>query len=119
MQLHVTLVALSGCDRAVLDDAALIETLLREMVEAARFTLFSVNVTRFHPQGVTGVAVVGESHVAIHTWPEEGRLFVDIASCTTEGAADRAVEALCARCVHTQIEREVIAYAPRAGFARR
>ncbi len=115
----MTLAALCGCDRAVLDDAAAIEALLRQMVEAGRFTLFSLHVTRFEPQGVTGVAVVGESHVAIHTWPEEGRLFVDIASCTTKDAAERAIDALCARLAHTKIEREVVEYSARRGFGAR
>ena len=62
-------------------------------IGAGRFTLFQKVVQRFEPQGVTAVAVVGESHLAVHTWPEEGRLFLDIATCGDPSLADPAVAA--------------------------
>jgi S-adenosylmethionine decarboxylase len=65
-------------------------------VRAGGFTLFQLAVHRFEPQGVTACAVVGESHVALHSWPEEGRLFFDVASCTTYESTRRAVEAVTA-----------------------
>lgn len=112
----MTLAVLSGCDRDALDDRDRVEVWLRAMVEAGGFTLFSLEVTRFVPQGVTGMAVVGESHLAVHTWPEEGRLFLDIASCTTKLAADRAIAALRELCAHDDLVVESIDYDPRSGF---
>jgi S-adenosylmethionine decarboxylase len=50
----------------------------------------------FAPQGVTACAVVGESHIALHTWPEQGRMFVDIASCSTRESVRRALDAIAA-----------------------
>jgi S-adenosylmethionine decarboxylase len=116
LKLTILLAALGGCDPAILDDREAIEAILRRMVEAARFTLFSLEVVRFSPRGVTGAAIVGESHIAIHTWPEEGRLFADIASCTTEAAAERAIEALKSALRHETITISAIDYAAEHGF---
>ena len=44
--------------------------------------------------GVTGAAIVGESHVTIHTWPEEGKAFVDVASCGDPAGVERALAAI-------------------------
>jgi S-adenosylmethionine decarboxylase len=43
---------------------------------------------------VTACAVVGESHLALHSWPEEGRLFVDVASCSTLESVRLAIDAV-------------------------
>ncbi len=48
---------------------------------------------------ITACAVVGESHVALYSWPESGRLFVDVASCSTLESVRRAVAAIGARCL--------------------
>jgi S-adenosylmethionine decarboxylase len=116
MKLHVLLATFSGCDPQTLDDPMRIEALLKRMVEAGRFTLFSIETHRFQPQGVTAAAIVGESHLAIHTWPEEGRLFVDIASCTTGDAATRAIEALADSLPHKELVSKRVDYAPEHGF---
>jgi S-adenosylmethionine decarboxylase len=116
MRLAILLAVFDGCDPAILDDRAAIEGLLRKMVEAGRFTLFSLEVVRFSPQGVTGAAVVGESHIALHSWPEEKRLFVDIASCTTQAAAIAAIEWLKSALMHDAVTVSQIDYAPESGF---
>lgn len=65
-----------------LDDIALIEATLREAARAAKATVLEV---RLHPfgvgQGITGVALLAESHISIHTWPEWGSAAVDIFVC--------------------------------------
>lgn len=52
----------------------------------------------FHPQGVTALGLIAESHVAIHTWPEFGYAAVDVFTCGEKASAERAclflVEAL-------------------------
>ncbi len=53
-----------------LDDAERIETAFREIVAAAGATLLHIHLHRFSPQGVSGVAVLAESHISVHTWPE-------------------------------------------------
>src|SRR5260221_14573202 len=53
-----------------LDDIDLIEATLRRCVEAAQATLLHIHLHHFHPNGVSGVAVLAESHISIHTWPD-------------------------------------------------
>ncbi len=74
------LVDLWGAGR--LDDIALAEATLREAVEAVGATLLHVHLHHFTPNGgVSGVAVLAESHISLHTWPERGYVALDIFVC--------------------------------------
>ncbi len=69
-----------------LDDKVLIETALRDAVEACGATLLHIHLHRFTGNGgISGVAVLAESHISIHTWPERGFAALDIFMC---GACD-------------------------------
>ncbi len=70
-----------GCDRARLDDTGRVEQMMRAAAAAAGATVVAVCFHRFSPQGVTGVVVVEESHLSIHTWPEHGYAAVDFFTC--------------------------------------
>ena len=47
----------------------------------AQSTLLDLVSHKFEPQGVTAVAMLSESHISIHTWPEKGEAAVDIFTC--------------------------------------
>jgi S-adenosylmethionine decarboxylase len=68
-----------------LDDIDYIEATLRRCVAAARATLLHIHLHHFAPSGVSGVAVLAESHISIHTWPEAGFAALDVFMC---GSAD-------------------------------
>ncbi len=70
-----------GCDPEVLNDRKVVEQI---MVDAALLTGAEVREVAFHkfsPQGVSGVVVISESHLAIHTWPELGYAAIDVFTC--------------------------------------
>lgn len=71
-------------DAQNLNDAALLDSALRETVEAIDGTLLDCRVVQFPVHGVTGVAIISESHVAVHTWPEYGYAAVDIFTCNMD-----------------------------------
>lgn len=76
------------------DDKSFIEDTFRRAVEAAKATLLHIHLHEFTGGGgVSGVAVLAESHISIHTWPERGYAAVDIFMC---GVAQplRAVEVM-------------------------
>jgi S-adenosylmethionine decarboxylase len=49
---------------------------------------------RFDPQGVTGLALLAESHISIHTWPESGYAAVDVFTCGDHTMPERACQVL-------------------------
>jgi S-adenosylmethionine decarboxylase len=94
VKLFVALAIFEGCPAAWLDSPAELGAALEKAITAGKFTRYSVTVQPFEPHGVTACAIVGESHLALHSWPEEGRLFVDVASCSTVESVQRAIEAI-------------------------
>ncbi len=70
-----------GCPPAVLDDRDGVVAAVRRAAVAARATVLGVDAHRFEPHGVTAAALLAESHVAIHTWPESGYAAVDVFTC--------------------------------------
>jgi len=104
---HIIL-ELSQCNSEVLRSLSKVKG---HMVEAARRAKAQVRKVAFHkfsPQGISGVVVIAESHLSIHTWPEFGYAAVDIYTCgpTTDPqkACDYLAEALEAK----QVARSVV-----------
>jgi S-adenosylmethionine decarboxylase len=65
-----------------LDNLEQVERALREAVEAAGATLLHIHLHHFTPNGgVSGVAVLAESHISIHTWPERSYAALDVFMC--------------------------------------
>ncbi len=89
---HV-LAELTGCPPEVLDDVSGMETSFRHCAVEGGATLVSSHFHRFAPQGVSGVVVIAESHVTVHTWPEHGYAAVDVFTCGRPEVAE-AVMAL-------------------------
>lgn len=77
-----------GCDPGRLDDPREVEAWVRGAAAAAGTTLLQVHLHRFAPQGVSGVAILAESHLAVHTWPEHGFASVELYVCGTRGDPD-------------------------------
>ena len=77
------LVELRECSGELLDNPTALKELLMEAVRRGGGTIVTDVFHTFNPHGVSGVIVIAESHVAIHTWPEHGYAAVDIFSCGT------------------------------------
>nr|WP_307189220.1 adenosylmethionine decarboxylase [Massilia sp. UBA6681] len=73
---------LAGIDAILLTDAQAIDALLREAALAAGARILHSHFHAFGPgMGVTGVLLLAESHISIHTWPEHGFAAADIFMC--------------------------------------
>lgn len=75
------LVELYDCDRDLLNDQEFIHTAMIDAVEKAKATIVASTFHHFSPHGVSGVVVIAESHVSVHSWPEYGYAAVDVFTC--------------------------------------
>ncbi|MCA9424511.1 MAG: adenosylmethionine decarboxylase [Candidatus Omnitrophica bacterium] len=82
------------CDRDVIDDPALIEPIMLEAANNAGATVMGSQFHTFEPQGVSGVVIIAESHLTIHTWPEYRYAAVDAFTCGETIDIDRAMDVL-------------------------
>lgn len=70
-----------GCDNGILNDHAAVEQIMVSAALKAGAEVREVAFHKFSPQGVSGVVVISESHLAVHTWPEHGYAAVDVFTC--------------------------------------
>jgi S-adenosylmethionine decarboxylase len=70
-----------GCPADILNDVRKIEEILVNAALEAGAEIREVVFHKFSPQGVSGVVVISESHLAIHTWPELGYAALDVFTC--------------------------------------
>lgn len=76
------LVELRDCSNiALLDDVKGVEDEMVSAAKEARATVIGAHFHRFEPHGISGVVVIAESHLSIHTWPEYGYAAVDVFTC--------------------------------------
>jgi S-adenosylmethionine decarboxylase len=77
------LVELYDCDRQTLNDLDLIREVMLQAAMDCGAVVLGDSFHRFSPQGVSGVVVIAESHISIHTWPEYGYAAADVFTCGT------------------------------------
>ncbi|CAE7263814.1 speE, partial [Symbiodinium sp. CCMP2456] len=78
---HTFMSEASGCSPDLLNDIPVTGRLLRRLATLGDLTVLGHLEHKFHPQGVTALLLVSESHLSIHTWPERGYAVVDVVSC--------------------------------------
>lgn len=84
-------VELWGCERN-LNEPEGIRRALKEAVDRANATGLDIQVHTFNPHGVSGVAVIAESHISLHTWPELSYVALDVFTCGDKAIPEAAVE---------------------------
>jgi S-adenosylmethionine decarboxylase len=82
-----------GCQFEKLDDAELLMNSLREAAKTANMTVLAEEAYKFEPQGFTGLLLLAESHISIHTYPERGYAAVDVYTCG-KGVTEKAIDYL-------------------------
>ncbi|MBN2367340.1 MAG: S-adenosylmethionine decarboxylase proenzyme [Calditrichaeota bacterium] len=70
-----------NCDAEILNDAEQVEMIMKKAALVCGATIVNSVVHTFNPHGVSGVVVIAESHLAIHTWPEYRYAAVDVFTC--------------------------------------
>lgn len=72
---------LSGCDPDIINDLEKVKDILTKAAIKANAEILEVVFHKFTPQGVSGVVVISESHLSVHTWPEHSYAALDIYTC--------------------------------------
>nr|YP_002049246.1 S-adenosylmethionine decarboxylase proenzyme [Paulinella chromatophora]ACB43036.1 S-adenosylmethionine decarboxylase proenzyme [Paulinella chromatophora] len=85
---------LYDCDVYKLDNESFISNAIAMAAKCAGATLLNLITHRFEPQGVTGLALLAESHISIHTWPESGYAAVDVFTCGDHTMPEQACNVL-------------------------
>ena len=85
---------LAECDQEALNNEEFLSDKLREATRIAGATVLGVHSHKFAPAGVTAFALLAESHISIHTWPELGYAAVDAFTCGRSMRTELAIESL-------------------------
>lgn len=88
------LVELYGCPAERLMDVPGVEGAMREAAVRCGATVVQSAFHAFSPCGVSGVVIIAESHLTIHTWPEHGYAAVDVFTCGASLDAEAGVDVL-------------------------
>ena len=75
------LLELYRCDKEKLNDESFLRCAINKAAKLANATVLHLISNKFEPQGVTAIALLAESHISIHTWPESNYSAVDIFTC--------------------------------------
>jgi len=86
------LLELKDCDKEVLNDLSFLKGVLLAAAGEAGATVLGESFHQFNPHGVSGVVIIAESHLFIHTWPECDFAAVDIFTCGDSVQPERAAE---------------------------
>lgn len=86
---------LYDCDPKLLNDEKFIRKTMKSAAKGANMQLLDFVSHEFDPQGVTALALLGESHMSIHTWPELGYAMVDVLTCGEKSRPEEACEIIC------------------------
>lgn len=84
------LLELSGCNFNLLNDLNFVKDTMRNAALEANAEVLELAFHKFSPQGVSGVVVISESHLSIHTWPEYGYAAIDIFTCGDKTMPEKA-----------------------------
>jgi S-adenosylmethionine decarboxylase len=91
-QMKHILFTLTGCNSELLDDEGFVRDVVFAAARVCKSTLLALNSHKFEPQGVTCVAMLAESHISIHTWPENQMAVCDVFTCGDHTVPEDAVE---------------------------
>jgi S-adenosylmethionine decarboxylase len=95
------LLELYDCDQTILDNLNTLRDILLNAAIESGATVLGESFHQFSPCGISGVVIIAESHLTIHTWPEYGYAAADIFTCGTTVKPEKAAEVIIER-MHPQ-----------------
>ena len=104
------IVEFNGCEEARINNSDFVREIFLEAAKLGNATIVNECFHEFSPYGITGVLVIAESHISIHTWPEHKYAAVDIFSCGNKVDCNKIIDYLkdklkCKNCRSKNIKR--------------
>lgn len=109
---HV-LLELRDCEQTLLVDAASLKGALVDAATQAGAHVVETVFHQFNPHGLSGVVVIAESHITVHTWPEHGYAAVDVFTCGDPDIAMHICDAVVKKFSPKKSTRHVVNRGPR------
>ncbi|TCI84980.1 adenosylmethionine decarboxylase [Tenacibaculum sp. M341] len=88
---YQTTVDFYDCDDTIIDSVTTIENILVKAAEIMNLSIVNTTIHEFSPIGISGVIVIKESHIAIHTWPEHKYVALDFFTCNKSFDLDEGI----------------------------
>lgn len=101
---HHFLVEVYGVHSDLLNNLEELQSIFLEAVNTGGATYISHHFHRFSPHGVSGVVVIAESHLSIHTWPEHGYAALDVFTCGDKSIGDKVLNHIINRLETTEYQ---------------
>ncbi|AEH25375.1 adenosylmethionine decarboxylase [Pyrococcus yayanosii] len=89
---HHYVVEAAGCDPEIIGNADKIREIFLEAAKISNMEVKASYFFKFSPTGVSGVVIVAESHISVHTWPEKGYAALDVYTCGEKADPEKAVD---------------------------
>jgi len=97
-----------GCNTEKINSTDFIEDVLKKAAKKMNLTVVKSTIHSFYPIGVSGVIVIQESHLAIHTWPEHNYVAIDFFTCNEQYDISKGVTFLKEKFKAKQVEMKEI-----------
>lgn len=89
---YQTTIDFYNCKNDAINSCKHIENTLLEVAKIIGLTVVNTTIHEFSPIGVSGVVVIEESHIAIHTWPEHNYVAIDFFTCNNSFSLTEGIE---------------------------
>lgn len=88
---YQTTVDFYDCDATIIDSVSSIKSVLEKAADIMKLSVVNTTIHEFSPIGISGVIVIKESHIAIHTWPEHNYVALDFFTCNKSFDLDEGI----------------------------
>ncbi|MEO0087483.1 MAG: adenosylmethionine decarboxylase [candidate division WOR-3 bacterium] len=99
---------LYGIEEGLISRVKEVKRILRGAIEKAKLSVVGSRFFQFNPHGVTGIFLLKESHISIHTWPEYGYAAVDIFTCKNDKSAFIAYNYLLEKLKPKKVKKKIM-----------
>ncbi len=97
-----------GCDPELISRSDTVKKIINRAIRKSKLTKIRSHYHQFRPSGVTGVVLLAESHITMHSWPEYNYIALDLFSCGDKKKAKIAIEQLAKDFKPAKMKKQIV-----------